>query len=168
MSAMLAVLKLYFICQDTDIEAMLALQQSQIGQRKLRKRVRKHHKAFSDAQAEIQNYHTALQARRNQVENAVRERNEAQARMMQMTREQDEAMRLAENREAARVRASFHAEIREEELITRIVELQLDVHRLNNIINPIPHPVPINHDEAPSEEDHDDGIISNGESEEEL
>ena len=80
-----------------------------------------------DAQAEIQNYHTALQARRNQVENAVRERNEAQARMMQMTRERDEAMRLAENREAARVRALFHAEIREEELITRIAELQLDV-----------------------------------------
>jgi len=45
-----------------------------------------------------------LQAHRNQVENAVRERNEAQARMMQMTRERDEAMRLAENREAARVK----------------------------------------------------------------
>jgi len=49
--------------------------------------VRKHRKAFSDAQAKIQNYHTALQACRNQVENAVRKRNEAQARMMQMTRE---------------------------------------------------------------------------------
>ena len=68
---------------------MLALQQAQVGQRKLRKRVRKHLKAFMDAQAEIQNYHTALQARRNQVENAVRERNEAQARMMQMTRERE-------------------------------------------------------------------------------
>jgi len=43
-----------------------------VGQRKLHKRVRKHYKAFSDAQVEIQNYHTALQARRNQVENAVR------------------------------------------------------------------------------------------------
>ena len=64
-------------------------------------------------------------------------------------------MRLAENREAARVRALFHAEMREEELITRIAELQLDVHRLNNIINP-------------SEEDQDDGIISNGESEEDM
>jgi len=84
MSALLAVLKLYYVRQDTYIEAMLALQQAQIGQRK---RVCKHLKAFSDAQAEIQNYHTALQARRNQVENAVRERNEAQARMMQMTRE---------------------------------------------------------------------------------
>jgi len=77
-------------------------------------------------------------------------------------------MRLAKNREAARVRALFHAKIREEELSTRIVELQLDVHRLNNIINPIPHPVPFNHEEAPSEEDQDDGIISNGESEEDM
>jgi len=92
MSAMLAVLKLYYVRQDTYIEAMLAL----------------------------------------------------------------------------RVRALFHAEIREEELITRIAELQLDVHRLNNIINPVPHPVPFNHEEAPSEEDEDDSIISNGESEEDM
>jgi len=41
-----------------------------------------------------------------------------------MTRERDEAMRLAENREAARVRAFFHAKIRDEELITRTAELQ--------------------------------------------
>ena len=74
-----------------------------------------------------------MQARRNHVENAVRERNEAQARMMQMTRERDEAMRLAENREAARVRALFQVEVREQELIHRIAELQLDVHRLNNV-----------------------------------
>ena len=66
MSAMLAVLKLYYVRQDTYVEAMLALQQAQAGQRKLRKHVRKHRKACSDAQAEIQNYHTA-QARRNQV-----------------------------------------------------------------------------------------------------
>jgi uncharacterized protein (DUF169 family) len=85
MSAMLAVLKLYNVCQDTYADAMLALQQAQVGQRKLRKHIRKHCKAFSDAQAKIQNYHTALQARCNQVENAVGERNEAQARMMQMT-----------------------------------------------------------------------------------
>jgi len=35
MSAMLAVLKLYYVRQDTYIEAMLALQQAQVGQRKL-------------------------------------------------------------------------------------------------------------------------------------
>ena len=130
--------------------------------------MRKHHKAFSDAQAEIQNYHTALQARRNQVENAVRESNESQARTMQMTREQDDAMRLAKNREAARVRALFQAEVREQELIHRIAELQLNVHRLNNVISPIPHPIPVNHEEDPSEEDQDDGMVSNEESEEDM
>jgi hypothetical protein len=87
MSAVLAVLKLYYVRQDTYVEAMLALQQAHVGQHKLSKRVRKHRKAFSDAHAEMQNYHTALQGHHNQVENAVRERNDAQARMMQMTKE---------------------------------------------------------------------------------
>jgi len=71
----------------------------------------------------FKNYHTALQARRNQVENEVTERNEAQDHVMQMTRERDDAMRLAGNREAARVRALFQAEVREQELIQRIAEL---------------------------------------------
>ena len=87
---------------------------------------------------------------------------------MQMTKEQDEPMRLAENREAARVRALSQAEFREKELINRIAELQLDVHRLNNVINPIPHFVPANHEEDPSEEDQDDGMVSNQESKEDL
>jgi hypothetical protein len=42
MSAVLAVLKLYYIRQDTYIEAILALRQAQAGQRKLCKHVRKH------------------------------------------------------------------------------------------------------------------------------
>jgi len=88
--------------------------------------------------------------------------------MIQMTRDRDDAMRLAENREAARVRALFQAEVREQELIHRIAELQLDVHRLNNVINPIPHTDPVNHEEHPSEQDQDDGIVSNEESEEDL
>ena len=37
MSAMLAVLKLHYVHQDTSVDAMLALQQAQVGQRKLRK-----------------------------------------------------------------------------------------------------------------------------------
>ena len=38
MSAMLAVLKLYYVRKDTYIDAMLALQQAQVGQRKHRAR----------------------------------------------------------------------------------------------------------------------------------
>jgi len=86
-SAKLAVLRLYYVHQDAYVEAMLALQRAQVGQHKLRRHMRKHRKAFRDAQVEIQHYHTALQAHRNLVENAIRERNVAQARMMQMTRE---------------------------------------------------------------------------------
>jgi len=53
-------------------------------------------------------------------------------------------------------------------LIHQIAELQLDVHCPNNVINPIPQPVPADHEEDPSEEDQDDGMVSNEESEEDL
>ena len=36
------------------------------------------------------------------------------------------------------------------------------------MINPIPHRVPADPEEEPSEEDKDDGMISNGESEKDL
>jgi hypothetical protein len=49
---------------------------------------------------------------------------------------------LAENREAARIRTLFHAELREQELLCQIEELQIDVHCLNNRIDPIPHLAP--------------------------
>ena len=35
----------------------------------------------------------------------------------------------------------IRAEIRENELLRQIEELQIDVHRLNNQLNPIPHPI---------------------------
>ena len=37
----------------------------------------------------------------------------------------------------------IRAEIRENELLCQIEELQIDVHRLNNQLNPIPHPIPV-------------------------
>jgi hypothetical protein len=36
----------------------------------------------------------------------------------------------------------IQAEIRENELLQQIEELQVDMHRLNNQVNPIPHPIP--------------------------
>ena len=87
---------------------------------------------------------------------------------MQMTRERDEAMRLAENREAARVRALFQAKLREQELVLQIAHLQLDVHRLNNMINPISQPIPADPEDEPSEEEQNDGMVSKEESEEDL
>ena len=63
--------------------------------------------------------------------------------------ERDEAIRLAETREAARIWTVFQAarqamkfDRREQELICQVEELQLDVHRLNNMVNPILPPTP--------------------------
>jgi len=57
---------------------------------------------------------------------------------MQLTREQDDAIHLAQTRNHARVMAEIWVEIRENELLHQIEELQIDVHRLNNQINLIP------------------------------
>ena len=74
----------------------------------------------------------------------MRERNATQAKLQGIHAEQDEVIHLAKNREAARIRTIFQAarqatefEQREQVLIRQIEELQIDVHRLNNIINPI-------------------------------
>ena len=62
---------------------------------------------------------------------------------MQLTHEWDEALRLAQIRDNARIMTGIQAEIRENELLRQIEELQIDVHRLNNQLNPIPHPIPV-------------------------
>ena len=62
---------------------------------------------------------------------------------MQLTHEWDEALRLAQIRDNARIMTGIRAEIRENELLHQIEELQIDVHRLNNQLNPIPHPIPV-------------------------
>ena len=60
---------------------------------------------------------------------------------MQLTHERDDAIHLAQTRNNARVMAEIWAKIRENELLRQIEELQIDVHRLNNQTNPIPHPI---------------------------
>jgi hypothetical protein len=87
--------------------------------------------------------------------NAVAERDEVHAQRMQMMQERDEAIRLAKNREAARVRTMFQAtrwatdfdhRDREQDLIRQIKELQIDVHCLNNLVNLILPPAPVEED----------------------
>jgi hypothetical protein len=53
----------------------------------------------------------ALMARRVQFVNVVAERDEAHAQRMQMMQDRDEAIRLAEAREVARIRTVFAAGI---------------------------------------------------------
>ena len=62
---------------------------------------------------------------------------------MQLTRERDDALCLAQTRDNARIMIVIRVEIWENELLHQIEELQIDVHRLNNQLNPIPHPIPV-------------------------
>ena len=60
---------------------------------------------------------------------------------MQLTHEWDDAIRLAQTRNNARVMTAIRAEVRENDLLRQIEEIQIDVHSLNNQINPIPYPI---------------------------
>ena len=85
----------------------------------------------------------ALETRRQQFVRAVRERDVNHDQIMQLTRDKDDAIRLVQTRNNARIMAEIRAKVRENELLRQIEELQIDVHHLNNQINPIPHPIPV-------------------------
>ena len=93
------------------------------------------------------------------------ERNAAWDELHGVHAERDEVIHLAENRDAARIRIVFQAarqatefDHRDLELICQIEELQIDVHRLNNIINPIIPPAPVVEDGPNVLIAEDDGI----------
>ena len=69
--------------------------------------MRRHQRAVKVAQNEICNYMTALEARRGQFVHAVAERDAAIAEVQGIHVERDEAICLAETREAARIRTVF-------------------------------------------------------------
>jgi len=134
--------------------------------------VHRHQRALRAAQHEIDNFRIALEARRRQFGLAVRERNAAQDELQGVRAERDDVICLAENREAARIRTIFQAarqatefEHREQELIRQIEELQIDVHRLNGIINPIIPPAPALEEEPNVLIAEDDGIEMDAEEE---
>jgi len=115
----------------------------------MRAHVHRHRRAVRAAQHEIDNFTIALEARRRQFGLAVAERNAARVELQGVPAERDEVIHLAETREVARIRTVFQAtrqatefDHREQELVRQIEELQIDVHRLNNIINPIIPPAP--------------------------
>ena len=102
----------------------------------------------------------------------MRERNAVHTELQGVHAEMDNVIRLAENREAARIRTVFQAakqatefEHREQELIRQIEELQIDVHHLNNIINPIPPPAPAVEEEPNVLIADDDGVGMDAEEE---
>ena len=75
MSAMYAVMRMFYSHQDSYVSCMLELQRAQAIQRRMRARVRRHRRALQAAQHQIDCYMMSLEARRRQGGFAVRERN---------------------------------------------------------------------------------------------
>ena len=71
--------------------------------------MRRHQRAVRAAQNEIDNYMIALEAHQGQFVRAVAERDVAIAKFQGIHAERDEAIHLAESREAARIRDVFEA-----------------------------------------------------------
>ena len=103
MSAMYAVMKMFYSRQDSYISCMQELQRAHATQRRMRVRVRRHKRTVRAVQNEIGNYMTALEAQRGQFVRAIAERDEAITEVRVIHVERDEAIRLAESREAARI-----------------------------------------------------------------
>ena len=107
MSAMYAVMRMFYAHQDSYINCMQELQRAQAAQRKMRARVRRHRRAVRAAQHEIDNFRIALAARRRQFGLVVANRNVARDELQGVRAERDEVICLVENREVARIRIVF-------------------------------------------------------------
>ena len=143
MSAMMVVLNLFQDRPGTYVSALIALRQALKEQLTWKKHACKNGKELRTARNDIGGLMSALKNRRQQFVCVVRERDANHEQILQLTHERDDALRLAQIRDNARIMTGIRAEIRENELLHQIEELQIDVHRLNNQINPIPHPIPV-------------------------
>ena len=104
----------------------------------------RHRRVAREAQRETDYAITALEACWVQLVNAVAERDVARTEIQDIHAKRDKVILLAEAREATRIWTTFQDarqatkfDRREQELIRQVEELQLDVHRLNNMMNPI-------------------------------
>ena len=122
---------------------MTALRQALNEQLMLKKRACKNGKELSTARNDIGGLMSALENRMQQFVCVVKERDVNHEQILQLTHERDDALRLAQIRDNARIMTGIRVEIRENELLCQIEELQIDVHCLNNKLNPIPHPIPV-------------------------
>ena len=109
MSAMYAVMKMFYSRHDIYISCMQELQRAQAAQRRMRGRVHRHQRAVRAAQNEIGNYMIAFEAHWGQFVRAIVERDVAIAEVQGIRVETDEANHLAETREAARIWMVFQA-----------------------------------------------------------
>jgi len=72
-----------------------------------------------------------------------REKETVQERLVQITRERDTALQVSENRRRAWEMHRIHSAEREKYLQDQIEAGLVEIHRLNNLLHPIPHPVPV-------------------------
>jgi len=103
MSAMMVVLKMFQDRQGTYVSALTALQQAHNERSKWKERARKYGNELRAAQNEIGGFMNALETHRQQFVRAVRERDANHDQIMQLTHEQDDAIRLTQTRNNARV-----------------------------------------------------------------
>jgi len=72
-----------------------------------------------------------------------REKETVQERLVQITRERDTALRVSENRRRAWEMHQIQSLEQENYLQDQIEAGHVEIHRLNNLLHPIPHPAPV-------------------------
>ena len=111
MSAMMVVLKLFQDRQSTYVSALTALRQALNEQPNWKKRACKNGKELRTARNDIGGLMSALENHRQQFVRVVRERDANHEQIMQLTHERDDALRLAQTRDNARIMTGIQAEI---------------------------------------------------------
>jgi len=72
-----------------------------------------------------------------------REKETVQQRLVQITRERDTVLRMSENRRRAWEMHRFQSLERENYMQDQIEADLVEIHHLNNLLHPVPRPVPV-------------------------
>ena len=78
-----------------------------------------------------------------QMSQLAREKETVQEHLVQITRERDTALRVSENRRRTWEMHRVQSVERENYLQDQIKNGLVEIHRLNNLLHPIPRPVPV-------------------------
>ena len=81
--------------------------------------------------------------KQDQMSQFARERETLQERLVQLTRERDTALRVSENMRQAWEMHRVQSLERENYLQDQIEAGLVEIHRLNNLLHPIPRPIPV-------------------------
>jgi rhamnose utilization protein RhaD (predicted bifunctional aldolase and dehydrogenase) len=154
MSAMMAMLKTNKECHHTLSRVITEAQNALAAKHKFKKRARKLAKRLAKSQELVEesrghaNYHMTQWYNASQerdellesIQNLTLENEEAGQEIDMLTRHRDAALKLAENRRMEIIRNNRHALEMQDYLNARIEEGLVEIHRLNNERDPIPHP----------------------------